>query len=220
MFCEQNNPILWKPKPLEIKRLSEVNKHIDNLKDELTRWNNRLEKEYVDELVHAEILRKIKELKTEIKQFEKESKRIISSSEDLNEKYDRLTEIKGVGKVLATTILTEMPSVESFENAGQYAAFIGVTPSHKQSGTSVKGKSQISKKGNRYIRKTLYMAAIVTKNHNKHFEKWVRKLEKKGKLPKVIVVAIMRKLLYIIFGMLKNNTSFDPNLAFNHLGSR
>jgi hypothetical protein len=58
------------------------------------------------------------------------------------------------------------------------------------------------------------MSALVTKNHNKYFEKFVQKLEKKGKSHKVIIVATMRKLTHLFFGMLKKNEKFDENLAF------
>jgi hypothetical protein len=91
---------------------------------------------------------------------------------------------------------------------------VGVTPSHFQSGTSINGKSHISRMGAKNIRKVLYMSSLVVKNHNSRFENFVQKLESKGKPPKVIIVAIMRKLMHIFFGLLKNNSTFDENLAF------
>jgi transposase len=218
-FCIQNSPTLWAPKPPEIKELSDVNKHLDNLKEELRRWQNRLEKEHCNDLVKEDILSKIQELKALIKKFEGEAQRIIKSSQNLSKTYNSLMGITGVGPQLAITILSEMPDVKNFKNAGQYAAFAGVAPSHFQSGSSVCGKSHISRIGNSLVRKKIFMSALVVKNHNKHFQKWVKKLEDKGKKPKVIIVAIMRKLLSIIFGMLKNNSDFDPKLAFDSVGN-
>ena len=60
-----------------------------------------------------------------------------------------------------TCLLAELPDVDNFKNAKQYAAFAGVTPAHFESGTSIKGKSHISRIGSKKIRKSLYMAAIV-----------------------------------------------------------
>ncbi|MDR1362059.1 MAG: hypothetical protein LBJ16_02485 [Holosporaceae bacterium] len=60
------------------------------------------------------------------------------------------------------------------------------------------------------------MNALVVKNHNPHFADFVKRLEKRGKCAKVIIVAIMRKLMYIFFGILKNGAPFDENLAFAH----
>ena len=58
------------------------------------------------------------------------------------------------------------------------------------------------------------MTALVVKRHNEHFKKFVDRLSERGKAPKVIIVAIMRKLLHIFFGILKNNQTFDEKLAF------
>jgi transposase len=91
---------------------------------------------------------------------------------------------------------------------------LGITPSHFQSGTSVKGKSHISRLGSSKIRKTLYMSALVVKNHNSHFADFIKKLEVRGKCAKVIIVAVMRKLMHLFFDILKNNSPFDENLAF------
>ena len=65
------------------------------------------------------------------------------------------------------------------------------------------------------MRKTLYFPAIVAKNHNPIFSKFVQKLASKGKPAKVIIVAIMRKLLHIIFGVIKHNSAFNPNFAID-----
>ena len=124
-----------------------------------------------------------------------------------------MTAIKGIGE--KTAFAMDMPDVSNFEKSGQFAAFVGVTPTHKESGTSVLGKSHISKIGTQSVRKVLYMSAINVKNHNPHFQKFVRKLQRKGKASKVIICAVMRKLLVIFFGMLKNSTDFDQNLAFH-----
>jgi transposase len=217
-FCEQNNPPAWTPKSEESAKLAEINHHIDDLKGELRRWNNRLEKNFLCGDVESAILKKISEIEAEIRSFENELKEIIKSSENLSQKHDNLLEIVGVGERLITTLLAEMPDVSNFKTAEQYAAYAGVTPSHFQSGSSVHGKSHITSIGNREVRAVLYMSAICVKNHNEYFKDWVQKLEKKGKLPKVIICAVMRKLLTIIFGMLKSGTAFDPVLAFQQGG--
>jgi transposase len=108
-----------------------------------------------------------------------------------------------------------MPSVERFDDARQYATFAGVTPTVFESGSSVRRKAHISKKGIPSVRKVLYMAAISVKNRNKDFADFVEKLQKRGKAPKVIICAIMRKLLHIFFGMLSSGAKFNANLAFS-----
>jgi transposase len=157
----------------------------------------------------------ISTIKEQIKKLEIERKKIVEEHEPIKYQVEKITDVNGVGLATACCLLAETPTPENFANAKQYAAFVGVTPSHFQSGTSVKGKSRISKLGSRKVRKVLYMSALVAKNHNKHFSEFVKKLEKKGKATKVIIVAIMRKLMHLFYGMMKNNSKFDENLAFN-----
>ena len=124
---------------------------------------------------------------------------------ELNQKADNIQTIPGIGKLTAVAILAESPDFAYFSNARELAAYAGLTPKHKMSGTSVRGKSRISKR----LRKALYFPAIVAKNHNPLFKEFSQKLGSKGKPTKVIIVAIMRKLLHIVFGVVKHNTSFS-----------
>lgn len=213
-FCLQNNPAPWNPRTREKKELHEINQRIASLKIELNRTSNLLEKNNLSKLISKSIRDEVKFLKKQIDSLEKAAQKIIDSNPNLKKIFDRITEIKGVGEKVAMAIIADMPDVQNFQKAGQFAAFAGVTPSHFQSGASVHGKSHISRLGSHTVRKALYMCALVVKNRNPHFQNFVLKLEKKGKAPKVIIVAVMRKLMYIFFAMLKNSSTFDPNLAF------
>ena len=213
-FCRQNNPDLWHPKPRENKELHEINVRIEALKNELNRLTNSLEKKMLNKVVKASIDAEIAFIKKAIDKLETEVKKIIDRNDKLKHRFELLVGIKGVGPKMATTILADMPDVSNFKTAKQFAAYVGVTPSHFQSGTSVKGKSRISRLGSKTVRKVLYMCSLAVKNHNPFFSNWVQSLTKKGKAAKVIIVAIMRKLMHLFFGILKNNAAFNENLAF------
>jgi len=213
-FCLQNDPIAWHPKPRANKELHEINVRIDALKVELNRLISSLEKKTLNSVVQASIDKEIIFIKKSIEELETEAKKLIEGNKELKQRFDLLVSIKGVGLKMASTILADMPDVSSFKTAKQYAAYVGVTPSHFQSGTSVHGKSRISKLGSERIRKVLYMNALNIRNYNQHFSHFVQKLKNKGKAIKVIIVAIMRKLMHLFFGILKNNAFFDQNLAF------
>jgi transposase len=187
---------------------------LDSLKEELNRLNNRLEKKIINVSVKESIDEEILFIKNRIKILENEAKKLVKGDEKLHRDFAHLTSIKGVGANTALQILANMPDVNRFENAKQYAAFVGVTPSHFQSGTSVNGKSHISRLGSKKFRKVLYMSSLVVKNHNLQFADFMKRLAKRGKCVKVIIVAIMRKLMHIFFGILKNGALFDENLAF------
>ena len=213
-FCLQNDPSPWNPRSPEKKELHNINVRISALKTEVNRASNALENKNLSKVILKSIHDEIKFLKNQIALLEDEAQKIINSNQNLKEQFDRITKIKGVGEKLALAIIADMPDVSNFQKSGQFSAFAGVSPSHFQSGSSVRGKSHISRLGSKSIRKILYMSALVVKNHNPHFQKFVQKLQKKGKAPKVIIVAIMRKLMCILFGMLKNPSNFDPKLAF------
>lgn len=214
-FCLQNDPAVWKPRSPEQKELHNLNVRISALKAELNRVSNALENQNLSKTILKSIHDEIKFLKNQIALLEDVAQKIINSNQNLKEQFDRITEIKGVGEKLALAIIADMPDVSNFQKSGQFSAFAGVSPSHFQSGSSVRGNSHISRLGSKSIRKVLYMSALVVKNHNPHFQRFVQKLQKKGKAPKVIIVAIMRKLMCILFGMLKNSSNFDPKLAFH-----
>lgn len=103
--------------------------------------------------------------------------------------------------------------IDNFNNIKQLVAFIGLNPKHRQSGTSVNGYSRISKTGNSNLRKTLYFPAIVAKQHNPIIKVFCERLKATGKPTMVIICAAMRKLIHIIYGVLKSGKSFDAALA-------
>jgi transposase len=115
-----------------------------------------------------------------------------------------------VGPVLSATILACL-QVEQFENASQCVAYAGLNPRQKQSGTSINGRSRLSKTGSSFLRKVLYFPAISAKNFNPTLQVFCERLKQAGKHAKVIIGAAMRKLLQLIYGVLKSEQPYDPN---------
>jgi transposase len=213
-YCRSENPRLWKPQPQEYRQLRDVCRAIDSLKIQLGQECNKLEARVINLAVKEAINAVISTIKEQIKKLEIERKKIVEEHEPIKYQVEKITDINGVGLATACCLLAEAPTPENFANAKQYAAFFGVTPQHCESGSSVKKNSHISKIGSRYARKTLFMASMVVKRHNENFQPFVQRLEKKEKKAKVIICAVMRKLMHIIYGMLKNNANFNKNLAF------
>src|SRR5262249_37625834 len=100
------------------------------------------------------------------------------------------------------------------QSAREVAAYAGVTPKKKESGSSLK-QTNLSKMGNGRIRKGLYFPAIVAKQHNQIVKEFAKRLEKNGKTPMQIVCAATRNLVQIDLGVLKHKTPFNPDLAFS-----
>ena len=210
-FGQRMNPRVYQATPVEKKEIKDLTKLLDMLKAQLVQLNNQLHS------IQGKIARKalekmVEKLKKEIAKIEKEIADLVGNNESLNEQFKLLTSIKGVGKLTAFRIIALMPDVNCFATAKQFAAYIGITPKQNQSGTFI-GKTTISRIGDSRLRKSLYMAALVAKNFNKGLTNFVSRLQQKGKNPKTIICAVMRKLAHIIFGVLKSKQPFNENFA-------
>lgn len=212
-FYIANKPNLWKPASREVRRLRDLYRCLQALKDDKLQQMNRLENKNVDSRCKKATLEVIATIKREIAALEKEIDEHVNNHSHLKNMVENIKTVKGVGYLTAVAVIAEMPSVYNFDNARQFTAFAGLNPGHYQSGSSVSKKSRICKIGSERIRKALYMPAIVVKNTNSYFQKFCQRLASRGKRPKVIIVALMRKLMHIFFGILKNNQPFNGSLV-------
>jgi len=142
-------------------------------------------------------------LEKELEHSDKELKNRIRSSPAWREKEDLLSSCKGIGPVTTHSMLAYLPELGTF-NRRQIAAIVGVAPFNKDSG-KYRGRRSISG-GRRQLRNVLYMAALVATRHNPTIRVFYQRLIAAGKLPKVAIVACMRKLLTMLISIDRNNT--------------
>jgi transposase len=122
--------------------------------------------------------------------------------------------ISGVGETLASVVLAELPGPDVLRSSPEAVAYVGLNPRRHQSGTSIDRVTRISKIGNAVLRAALYMPAMSAMRYNPVIVALVTRLKSRGRLkPKQIVVAAMRKLLVLCFGVLKTGKPFDPAIA-------
>lgn len=201
------------PKSHVLQELQDLYRCSQNLKEQYLQTQNYLEnKNHLSKSVCSSYTRLAKHIMQEIKNIELAIDNLLTDNPQLKNQADNVQTIPGIGKTTAVAILAESPDLKSFNSARHLAAHAGLTPKHKTSGISIKSKTSISKIGSSNLRKALYFPAIVAKTYNPLFKDFTRKLSSKGKHTKVIIVAIMRKLLHIVLGIIKNNTQFNPNL--------
>ena len=124
-----------------------------------------------------------------------------------------LTSIPGVGKPTAASFLTELGDINNFKTYKQLTAFIGTDPSVFQSGSSVNGRSSISKRGNAHLRRAIWHMARASTVWNETLKAYYDKKRSEGKTFKQSVIAVANKLIRIIFSMLKNNTKFESDFS-------
>lgn len=132
----------------------------------------------------------------------------IKDHKDLSDKSIILTSIPGVGDKTIAIVLAFLSNVQNFDSSKQMVAFVGLNPKLRQSGTSVRGTSRISKTGDARLRKSLFMPALSSIRYNPIIKEFAKRLDNTGKAKMTIVIATMRKLLHIIYGVLKNNTLY------------
>jgi transposase len=119
--------------------------------------------------------------------------------------------IPGVGPLTSAIAVAELPPPQRLAHAGQAVAWAGLDPRRKTSGSSVHTAPRLSKMGSRLLRHTLYMAALTGLRYNPILRALGQRLRAKGKPGKLIVAAAMRKLLRLIYGVLKQGRAFDPH---------
>ncbi|MGH3627018.1 MAG: IS110 family transposase, partial [Sciscionella sp.] len=130
---------------------------------------------------------------------------------DLKNKSELLRSIPGVGETTLASILAYLPDTSLFKSAKQVAAWIGLNPRQHQSGSSVRGRTFLAKTGHATLRKALYMPALVACRYNPVLKAFYERLVAAGKNRKAAVCAVMRKLVHMIFGVLKHQQPFNPN---------
>ena len=107
--------------------------------------------------------------------------------------------------------MAEIVEINHYQSARQVAAFAGLVPKHRESGSSVRGRPKLCKVGTARLRKAMYFPAIVATHHNPIIKAMSERLTQRGKCRMVIIGAAMRKLIHIAYGVLKSGKPFDPD---------
>lgn len=208
-FCQFHVPSRWAPLPAERRQLRDMVRHLGALQTARHQHTNRLEGPTPNWLRES-IERTIAHFDQEIRCLQEQIRDHFERNPNLKRQRELLQTIPGIGEVTATVLLAELPEIKRFQSARQVAAFAGLTPKHRQSGSSIHGRARLSKMGSARIRRALYMPAVVARRCNPVIQDLARRLAERGKCPMVIIGAAMRRLLHIAYGVLKTQTPFDP----------
>jgi len=151
--------------------------------------------------------RHLKFINKEISRLEKHLDELLEKS--FSKEYALLKSIPGIGLKTSAMIIAVFDSFKTFQNAKQVCSFAGIAPNPYQSGTSVRGRGRISKRGNPLARKIIYMGALSATTHNPLVRAQYQRLVENGKPKMLAMVAAANKLLRIAFGVLKSGITFD-----------
>jgi transposase len=204
-------PGLWTPPPASFKDLQAMVRHLDDLQSTHLQETNRLASGVHTSAVVEQLTSLIAFLETQIAQIKKAIQEHIDRLPELKRSRDLLDSIPGIGPLTAAKLLGEIRNILDFQDARQLAAYAGLTPRNFLSGTSVHKKSHLSKTGNANLRKILFMPSIAAKRWNPIVSQFCARLSQSGLKPMEVIGAAMRKLLHLVFGVLKTGRPFDPD---------
>ena len=213
-YCELFKPQPWVPPSEAHRRLAELQTIRSGIVAGLTEWKNRKGSGMVDSVAQSLADVTISHFSSQLEAVDEAIAQTIDNDSGLRRKRDLLLSISGVGETLAGVVLAELPGPDVLRSSAAVVAYAGLNPRQHQSGTSIDRVTRISKIGNAVLRAALYLPAMSAMRYNPAVVALVARLKSRGRLkPKQIVVAAMRKLLVLCFGVLKTGKPFDPAIA-------
>jgi len=200
-------------------------KKIYRILQQLTRERDQIvcERVVIKNQIHAEKAeaapntRSISRLTQRLRLMNKQEKEIkldieecLRSDQSVKDIVDAICTIPGIGTLTAVIILAETNGFELIRNKKQLTSYAGLDVKEKQSGTSVKGKTKISKRGNRHLRKAMHFPALVAIRHDEHYKELFARLVSRHGIKMKAATAVQRKLLELTYILFKNQTVYDP----------
>lgn len=203
-------PALWQPLPEDIVELQQLLGLLEGYIQQRTATQNRLHslpyQPRHSQTALQSLQKTLDHLQTEIADLEAACEKLVKAH--YAETFENLTSIPGIGKKTATQLIASTQGFETFDNAKQVIAFIGLAPRTFQSGTSVKAKGHICKWGKGQLRKLLYMCAIRARQLNTSCKDLYERLRAKGKPHKVAMIAVANKLIKQAFAIVKSRKAY------------
>jgi transposase len=209
-FCRSQQPPAWTPPSPERRELRALVRRRESLLQLRQQEVNRLSSGEDSPAVITSLEAVVAVLTDELAKVEQAITAQVAGEPEMQRQHQLIDSIKGIGPTTAAALLGEI-DFGAYPSARQVAAQAGLTPRQRQSGTSVHGRPRISKQGASQLRKILYFPAVVAMRHNPLIRAFAERLAKAGKVKMAIICACMRKLLHLVYGVLKTGLPFDPN---------
>jgi transposase len=196
-------------------KLKQLTRERSQMLDERTVLKNQLHAELAGAMPHKNTVVRIKKRIEIITKQEKEVmlelKELIKEDQEVKELVQLLCSIIGVGFLTAVTVIGETNKFDLIRNKRQLTSYAGLDVREKQSGTSVKGKPTISKKGNKFLRKSVHLPALTAIKHDERYKAIFARLVSKHGIKMKAVVAVQRKVLEMMYTVFKTNKPYDRN---------
>lgn len=204
----------WTPPDPGFKQMRQLTRERDQLVQIRTMTKNQLHAEKAEAFPNPGTLKRLEKhilfISKQIIEVVAAINSLINSNEKLKSDIGILTSIKGVGILTAATVMGETNGFDLIRNKKQLASYAGLDVKEKQSGTSVKGKPRISKRGNKHLRKCMHLPALVAIKHDERCKSIFARLVAKHGVKMKAAVAIQRRLLQLMFTLYKKQEKYNP----------
>lgn len=204
---------LWKRPNKIYKELQQLTRERHQIVEERVIVKNQLHAEKAEAEPNKRSLKRINArirfLNSQEKEIKNDINIIVSDNPTLKQEIENICTIPGVGKLTAVIVLAETNGFELIRNKRQLTSYAGLDVKEKLSGTSVKGKPRISKRGNRNLRSAMHLPSLSAVKHNETYKKLYARLVSKSGIKMKGLVAVQRKLLELIYVIYKNKTVFE-----------
>ena len=212
-FCLAQQPHAWTPPAVEVRELQALVRRLEALIEMRVAEENRLEAGSMVAAVRSSVEAHVAYLAAEIERTGELIRHQIDHHPTLKEQSELLDSIPGIGRATAALLLAEIVDVTQYTSARQVAAYAGLVPRERRSGSSLRGRTRLSKIGNARLRRALYFPAITALRCSEFFQAWAAGLRERGKCKMSVIGAAMRKLIHLAYGVLKSGQPFDPEWA-------
>jgi transposase len=203
LYLQKMEPRAWNLTQAHIRELSMLTRHRQSLLDESTRISNRLSHQArLPQLAVNQLQERLRHIQKDIDEVDRERQRIVSEHPDLQRDVEALCRQAGIGMTTAILLVAEAGDIENYPDAESYAASSGLSPCRVESGL-YRGKTRISRFGNEHLRKGLYLPASRAARCDARFIHLRERLLARGLTKQQALVACMRKLLLLSYGILK-----------------
>jgi transposase len=212
-FGAERSPEPFQPLSPEQAELRELTRERQSVVQERVAVQERAREGSCSPLVQKTWKKRISHLEKIEEQLESAIRELIQNVPRFKADLELLVSIPGVGFLTAATVLAELGDLRAFARARRLSSFVGLSPRQCQSGTSVRGRTRMSKKGNPRVRSILYLAALAAVRSNPHLRRCYHDLVARGKTKMAALGAVMRKLLVLMRALLVSNSPFQADFA-------
>lgn len=201
--------------------LRAISRHIATLTEEHARLKNRLHaacgSASTPRCVREDLKKSMAGVEKRLTRLRREALAAIARDAGLQRKFEHLIRITGIGEVSAVQLLGELAGLDPEMTVRQWVAHSGLDPVHQVSGTSVHKRSRISRRGNRHLRRALYMPAVSATRFDPYMKAFYHLLQARNKTKMQALIAVARKMLHAIFGIFKTGSAYDAAKLFPQL---